>query len=541
MGTASVLDPVLDWLKEHPSPKARLPVNLQVILNSAEELSEFETISEKLYALKNGLKSRPTCSVCGGWVAFVGRFLRTCSIQCAGRDDLRRAAIEETSLKRYGVKTPAASKEAISKRMKTNRERYGVPVASQSPRVQEKIKKTNLERYGTSCSLHSPEIVKQKKETWLSNYGVDNPGKAEELMRQAQEKKRAKVNRKKQESLQQLQKHGIDPLFTEWEGSDKSYKWRHAECGTEFLFPFIGEVVPRCPVCFPRSISMEEQKIQQLLKELGVRFTSNDRAAISPLELDIFIPEKKLAIEVNGAYWHHDRGSARPLIEKTKQAAAAGIQLLHFWDHEVNENFDAVSSIIKSKLGLLQRRFARKLKVSDIKSMEAAEFLKRWHLAGFARAKIHLALVGEAGIEAVASFSPNRFKEDGSWELVRFASRGTVVGGLSRLIKEFRARETGPLVSFADARYSTGSAYRKLGFRLEGLTKPNYFYIKGGVRLHRQQAMKHKLPHLLANFDPNLSEYQNMVLNGWLRCFDCGSYKFILEGNLKIDTGAAHG
>jgi very-short-patch-repair endonuclease len=273
---------------------------------------------------------------------------------------------------------------------------------------------------------------------------------------------------------------------------------------------------------------MEEAAVRQLLLEAGIEFTTQDRSVIPPLELDIVVAKHNLAIEINGCYWHHDGGSLRPLVEKTRLVRERGMTLLHFWDFEVRQRLPAVRNILLAKLGLHKKRGARTMDLRQLTSREAAVFLNTHHLAGFARATLHLGLCLDTQIMAVASFNANRFKKDGSWELVRYASDGVVVGGLSRLIANFHHRHNVPLVAFADARISVGSAYTKVGFCYDGLTRPGYFYFKGDRRLHRQQAMKHKLPNILDRFDPVMSEYQNMLANGWLRCSDCGSYKFTL-------------
>ena len=36
---------------------------------------------------------------------------------------------------------------------------------------------------------------------------------------------------------------------------------------------------------------------------------------------------------------------------------------------------------------------------------------------------------------------------------------------------------------------------------------------------------KHKLKNLLQNFDPKLSEYENMIQNKFTRIWDCGNLK----------------
>jgi hypothetical protein len=59
-----------------------------------------------------------------------------------------------------------------------------------------------------------------------------------------------------------------------------------------------------CRVCYPRMTSKEEIAIGDYIESLGLSIIRNDRSLISPKEIDIYVPEKKYAIEFNGLYWH---------------------------------------------------------------------------------------------------------------------------------------------------------------------------------------------------------------------------------------------
>jgi hypothetical protein len=124
------------------------------------------------------------------------------------------------------------------------------------------------------------------------------------------------------------------------------------------------------------------------------------------------------------------------------------------------------------------------------------------------------------------SFGKNRFSSDVEWELLRFVSKKNinVVGGASKLLKHFRNNYSGGIVSYADRRYSNGDMYKALGFQFSHNSSPNYFYFKDPTFLEsRQKYMKHKLPNLLETFNPNLTEWENMVVNGYDRIWDCGN------------------
>jgi len=91
----------------------------------------------------------------------------------------------------------------------------------------------------------------------------------------------------------------------------------------------------RCPICAASSfVSKGEKQLQEFVGSLGVNFIPNDRTTIvSPLtgknlELDIWIPSMKKAIEYNGLYWHTFMDVKRNDDIKRYQCDKHGIDLL---------------------------------------------------------------------------------------------------------------------------------------------------------------------------------------------------------------------
>lgn len=83
--------------------------------------------------------------------------------------------------------------------------------------------------------------------------------------------------------------------------------------------------------------TIPEQKLEKYLKsiydgEINVR----TRDIISPLELDFFLPEKNLAIEFNGTYWHSmEGGTAKGYhLKKSLMCRELGIRLIHIYEFE---------------------------------------------------------------------------------------------------------------------------------------------------------------------------------------------------------------
>jgi hypothetical protein len=115
----------------------------------------------------------------------------------------------------------------------------------------------------------------------------------------------------------------------------------------------------------------------------------------------------------------------------------------------------------------------------------------------------------------------NKCSSDVEWEMLRFTNKQNtnVIGGASKLLEHFRSNFEGGIVAYSDRRYSIDSIYKELGFQFLHNSEPNYFYFKNLLVLESNQ----KLSDLLENFDSNLTEYENMVNNGYNRIWDCGN------------------
>jgi hypothetical protein len=91
--------------------------------------------------------------------------------------------------------------------------------------------------------------------------------------------------------------------------------WKCSKCGNIFEHIFyhtkisdLSTRVPRCLNCYPLNInSYKEKELVEFCKQYYPDLIENDRELIKPYELDIVIPELKLAIEFNGTYWHSEK------------------------------------------------------------------------------------------------------------------------------------------------------------------------------------------------------------------------------------------
>jgi hypothetical protein len=283
------------------------------------------------------------------------------------------------------------------------------------------------------------------------------------------------------------------------------------------------------------SISSGELEVLEFIKEhYSGEIKTSDRAILKPKELDIYIPDKALAIEYNGECWHSEslNKTKYNLLEKTDACSKLGISLIHVMENEWKTKQPIVKSRILNALGKSERLYARDCKIVELSAAQAHNFLEETHTQGFCNASVFIGLEYYEEIVAVMSFAKPRFNSKYQWELIRYSSElnTTIVGGASRLLKYFeRKYKPTSIISYCDRRWGSGGLYLQLGFTESHKSKPNYFYYKSGKVFPRYKFQKHKLPNLLDNFDESKTEVENMLDNGYLRYFDCGNYVFVKE------------
>ena len=131
---------------------------------------------------------------------------------------------------------------------------------------------------------------------------------------------------------------------------------------------------------------------------------------------------------------------------------------------------------------------------------------------------------------SVMTFVKSRFDKKYQYELSRYCNRlyTTVIGGASKLFKHFiNNYEVYSIVTYSDKRFFDGKLYENIGMTFVNDTPPNFYYFnKNKIPMSRMKFQKHKLPKLLENFDPSLSEWKNMQMNGFDRIWDCGNLKY---------------
>lgn len=434
--------------------------------------------------------------------------------------------------------------------------KYGVTNPSKMLEIKQKKEQTNLKKFGTLYAAQNKEIQEKTKNKWIEKYGVDNPSKLNSVKKIISQKVKTSRALTKDLTKKKFFKNFFDKLVNtnrlghvtvmfgldDYEGVNKKYPFKCNQCQSIFHSNLDDGKIPRCFTCNPKidtgGQSLMEKDLVDYIKTFNYSIIEQDRNLISPLEIDINIVDKKIGVEFNGLYWHSElSGKKSKFYHKKKQELLQekGYQLIQIFEDEWIHKNKIVKNRLKHILGNNDKKiYARNCEIKEISSDIKSKFLKKYHIQGNDNSTYHLGLFYKNRLVAVMTFSPNRialgnvYKEN-EWELVRYCSifSFSIVGGASKLLSFFeKNKNPKKLTSYADKRWSEGNLYKKLNFRHVGDTLPNYWYIIDDQRKHRYNFQKSKLSQKLINFNENLTEWENMQLNGNDRIWDCGHLKF---------------
>lgn len=286
-------------------------------------------------------------------------------------------------------------------------------------------------------------------------------------------------------------------------------------------------------------VSFEEQDVVNYIESLGItNIVRNTRKLLpSGREIDIYLPDKKIAIEYNGLFWHHED---IPHItrtyhkEKYDECASLGIQLITIFSNFWLQKKEVVKKTLAAKLGkAVAAVYARRCEIRTVPTRELKAFLNENHVQGYTTSSINYGLYYNDNLVSVMTFGCKRIaigKPDSGYELIRHASSVRVVGGASKLLAHFIKMHSPKMIfSYSDNEWSNGNLYSKLGFTLASESSVSFrvFDPKKGKLYHRLKFAKFKLIEI--GCPDNLTAREITRELGLLRIWDCGKKRWVLD------------
>ena len=428
--------------------------------------------------------------------------------------DIRNKA-RTTWLSKYGEYGPYKA-ELDTKRRETMLSRYGAEYYLQTPEGRNKLTSALLEKYGVENFSESA--------SWKAQC-ISDPSKVENLLEfQKDPRKYIVENFQSAPTLRELCKSVGCANTVEVSTLLNNH---HCENLVAYVYPYL------------------EEDVYNYLREIcpQLEIQRNTHSVISPYELDLYIPEKKFAIECNPTSTHNSSVCAfqkdgiptSPSYhkQKTEMCEKKGVRLLHLFSYDWVHKNEIMKSMLASALGAVSRRvYARNTSVKLLDDADCRKFLMQNHRQGYSSAEVRYGLYYENTLSAVMTFSRSRkvsSRSEPAWELVRFcnALNTTVVGGASKLFKHF-LRDYAPesVISYSDRARTSGNLYSTLGFHEVSRSGPGYVWvdIRTDKAYNRMNAQKRNIRNFLKDdtIDLNKTEREIMTEHGYVQVFDSG-------------------
>lgn len=431
---------------------------------------------------------------------------------------------------KYGVEHALQHKDCIQKLTQTKIQRYNDPNFNNEPLR----KQTCIKKYGTENVRQSDYYKHKYKQTCIQKYGVEHASKStsykdshKKLMFEKFIKNERFDNFTHMFSFDEYQ--GVTELY------NKKYTFKCNRCGLLEDHDISCGKSLVCSKCDKKPSSNFQSDIVDFISNTfpSIPIIQNDRTVLYPKEIDILLPSMKIGIECDSLIYHSEIFGGKNKtyhLNKTRRAINKEINLIHITDYDWNNK----THIIKSMLYEVLNGGEKEIYSNDIRKIDkktAKLFLDENHINGFDNSSIRYGIYYKGSLLYVATFRKcNRNKNE--YYLNRFGSVGFIkIKNALKLIFNKFINEYNPnkITALLDRNYYSGMELNDINMAFIENTEPMCKYITGNYSILESQynLTKQKMKSLLENYDPKLTNWENLKNNGFDRIWDCGTSKWI--------------
>lgn len=419
---------------------------------------------------------------------------------------------KQTIKQKYGEDNASKVRQFNNKRLELFKKRYGGNAPIICSKIRNKIKQTNLERYGVTNPLLSEKIRQKQKQTIRNKYGVDNPSQILEIREQLSTKL----------STGEL----VVDVYTKYQVPSSTANKVFRESGEQVFYNF-------CENYTNTNHSSLKVHALELFKQIDPNLQHHNKAPLEQVEIRcrpdfrIQVDDKFVYVNVDGLYYHSEKkiSNKNYHFNLRKHFEAKQINLLQFRQDEIYNHPEIVLSIIKAKLQISKKIYARKCTVARLTREQIKPFLKQNHLMGDHPSSKGWGLFYNNQLVQLITV-----KNHSSYlDIARLCSLNntTVVGGFSKLLNAVKKYYTAAskIISYCDLRYSSGTGYEKLGFKRQSITL-GWKWTDSKSTFNRRRCR--------ANHDDRrLTEAEYAAELKWYKIYDAGQAKYVID-NLSI-------
>lgn len=385
-----------------------------------------------------------------------------------------------------------------------NLNKYGVKNVFQLDSTKNKIKSTTNEKYGKDYFLQTVEARNARRK-----YDIDY------FHRITQERLKDYCSEIKFSNNEKRRIPDDTGTLHYQEISCKCIK-----CNTAYVTN--ARRLQRCPKCYPEdwmngTSNLEKSIFEYIKNKTTYNVVQNARGIISNKELDIYIPELKIAFEIDGDYWHGCKSTDMNIFnniknhsgDKQKLCYKQGIRLITIKECDFLNRKDVFFRFIDDAIMPRTRIYARNCEIKNVDTQTAKDFCNYYHVNGYRGGNEKLGLYYNGDLICLAIFGKHPKYEN---ECIRLCYKTgyTIIGGWEKIIKHFNK----PFLHYVNLMYFQGIDKTGIGFRFK----------KDDLVLSRNTLQKKtQLYKYCKSIDPLMSDIQNCINNGFIAIFDCGN------------------
>lgn len=256
-------------------------------------------------------------------------------------------------------------------------------------------------------------------------------------------------------------------------------------------------------LCRDCSRSSGESEMFHYISSLGLKENAvpNDRSLIYPQELDVYIPEKNIAVEFNGIYWHSVRAGKSDTYhyEKWLSCRRKGVALISVWEDDWNYRNDAVKSLLKKMIAPESLKLVNESSIkAEVVSRDIAHtFHKENNVMRRIDGEIHIG-IRDNSVGDLLAVSTWKVVEDCIY-LQGYCEKNwtTINNGVALCVDLGRkmAQKHGAthMIAISSNSYPCEDDYLSVGFTPFSVIPPSRYYISGGKRIFHGSTSSNEL------------------------------------------------
>ena len=348
----------------------------------------------------------------------------------------------------------------------------------------DQIKKTKLEKYGNE-NYNNRELATI---TYKDKTGYDNPRKNPEVIK--------KITTKASKTI--LEKYGV-PYYCLTDDCIKSLKIKDSKPNLDFK-----------QLLIKNNINILDDNVEFTIQNRNYDF-----------KIDNYLIEINPFATHNSTWGIHGKALPKDYhFNKTKLAIDNGYRCINIWD------WDDSQKIINVFLNEKEKVQARKCEIKEITQKESKEFINKYHIQNYAKAKINIGLFYKEELISIMTFSKPRYNKNYEYELIRYCSNKSIIGGVEKLFKYFIEKYSpNSIISYCDNSKFIGDTYLKLNFKLKTFGRPSKHWYNHKIKMHitdnllRQRGFDQLFG---TSYGKGTSNRELMLEHGFVEIYDAG-------------------